>query len=207
MPTSTDLVTDLPSDFEVFGQAVDTQLKALNPSTTLGDIEYRSSTANTNTRLGIGSTGQVLTVSGGVPTWASAAGSSGPAFSARNSSTQSISSSTYTKVVFDTEDFDTDNCFASNRFTPNKAGYYQINALIIGNNNGTNTQSWSLAYKNGAFDRYITRLDAVDVAGTSGGFLMYFNGSTDYLEIFMLLGGTSPQIITKSFFSGAWIRG
>ncbi len=72
MPTSTDLVTDLPADFEVFGQAVDTQLKALNPSTTLGDIEYRSSTANTNTRLGIGSSGQVLTVSGGVPTWATA---------------------------------------------------------------------------------------------------------------------------------------
>jgi len=44
----------------------------LNPSTTLGDIEYRSSTANTNTRLGIGTTGQVLTVSGGVPAWAAA---------------------------------------------------------------------------------------------------------------------------------------
>lgn len=70
MPTSSDLVTDLPADFEVFGQAVDTTTKALNPSTTLGDIEYRSSTANTNTRLAIGSSGQVLTVSGGVPAWA-----------------------------------------------------------------------------------------------------------------------------------------
>ena len=69
MPTATDLVTDLPADFEVFGQAVDTTTKALNPSTTLGDIEYRSSTANTNTRLGIGSTGQVLTVAAGVPSW------------------------------------------------------------------------------------------------------------------------------------------
>lgn len=70
MPTPTDLVTDLPADFEVFGQAVDTTLKALNPSTTLGDIEYRSSTANTNTRLGIGTSGQILTVAGGVPSWA-----------------------------------------------------------------------------------------------------------------------------------------
>ncbi len=70
MPTSSDLVTDLPADFETFGQAVDTQLKSLNPETTLGDISYRSSTANTKTRLGIGSTGQVLTVSGGVPAWA-----------------------------------------------------------------------------------------------------------------------------------------
>ena len=70
MPTATDLVTDLPADFEVFGQAVDTQLKALQPGTTLGDLAYSSATANTNTRLGIGSAGQVLTVAGGVPTWA-----------------------------------------------------------------------------------------------------------------------------------------
>jgi len=70
MPTTTDLVTDLPADFAAFGQPVDTSLKALNPETTLGDIAYRSSTSNTNTRLGIGSTGQVLTVAGGVPTWA-----------------------------------------------------------------------------------------------------------------------------------------
>ena len=69
MPTSTDLVTDLPADFAAFGQPVDTSLKALNPETTLGDIAYRSATANTNTRLAIGTTGQVLAVSGGVPAW------------------------------------------------------------------------------------------------------------------------------------------
>lgn len=77
MPTATDLVTDLPADFAAFGQPVDTSLKALNPETTLGDIAYRSSTANTNTRLGIGSTGNVLTVAGGVPTWAAPAGGGG----------------------------------------------------------------------------------------------------------------------------------
>jgi hypothetical protein len=77
MPTSTDLVTDLPADFEVFGQAVDTTTKALNPSTTLGDIEYRSATANTNTRLGIGTNGQFLSVSGGVPAWATIAAGGG----------------------------------------------------------------------------------------------------------------------------------
>ena len=65
MPTSTDLVTDLPADFEVFGQAVDTRLKALQPGTTLGDLAYSSATANTNTRLPIGTSGQVLAVSGG----------------------------------------------------------------------------------------------------------------------------------------------
>jgi len=69
LPTSTDLVTDLPADFDVALQGVDTTTKALNPATTLGDLQYRSATANTNTRLGIGTTGQVLTVSGGVPAW------------------------------------------------------------------------------------------------------------------------------------------
>lgn len=70
LPTPTDLVTDLPADFEVALQGVDTRLKALQPGTTLGDIAYSSATANTNTRLAIGSTGNVLTVAGGIPSWA-----------------------------------------------------------------------------------------------------------------------------------------
>lgn len=44
-----------------------------NPMTTTGDIIY-SSPGSTPVRLGIGSTGQVLTVAGGVPSWAAAAG-------------------------------------------------------------------------------------------------------------------------------------
>ena len=102
MPTSTDLVTDLPADFEVFGQAVDTSLADLkggttgqvlkkntnadmdfvwsadsagmtNPMTTTGDTIY-SSSGSTPARLAIGSTGQVLTVSGGIPAWATPGG-------------------------------------------------------------------------------------------------------------------------------------
>lgn len=74
---ATDLVTDLPADFDVALQGVDTRLKALQPGTTLGDLAYSSATANTNTRLGIGSTGQVLTVAAGVPSWATPAASGG----------------------------------------------------------------------------------------------------------------------------------
>jgi hypothetical protein len=102
MPTATDLVTDLPADFEVFGQAVDTDFVGLkggttgqvlakasgtdldfvwsadaagmtNPMTTTADIIY-SSSGSTPARLGIGSTDDVLTVAGGVPTWAAPAG-------------------------------------------------------------------------------------------------------------------------------------
>jgi hypothetical protein len=73
-PDDTALVKDGAAAIRTLGSSVDTTTKALNPSTTLGDIEYRSSTANTNTRLGIGTTGQVLTVAGGVPSWAAGAG-------------------------------------------------------------------------------------------------------------------------------------
>ena len=69
-PDDTALVKDGASAIRTLGSSVDTSVKALNPSTTLGDIEYRSSTANTNTRLAIGSTGNILSVSGGVPAWA-----------------------------------------------------------------------------------------------------------------------------------------
>lgn len=77
MPTPTDLVTDLPADFEVFGQDVDSQMKTNADAatqkatlTTTGDIYYASS-AGTPARLGIGSTNQVLKVTGGVPVWGS----------------------------------------------------------------------------------------------------------------------------------------
>ena len=76
-PDDTALVKDGAAAIRTLGSSVDTTTKNLNPSTTLGDIEYRSSTANTNTRLGIGSTGNVLTVAGGVPTWAAPAGGGG----------------------------------------------------------------------------------------------------------------------------------
>jgi hypothetical protein len=68
-PDDSALVKDGASAIRSLGTAIDTTTKNLNPSTTLGDIEYRSSTANTNTRLGIGASNNVLKVSGGVPAW------------------------------------------------------------------------------------------------------------------------------------------
>jgi len=76
-PDDTALVKDGAAAIRTLGSSVDTTTKNLNPSTTLGDIEYRSSTANTNTRLPIGSTGNILTVSGGVPVWSAPAGGGG----------------------------------------------------------------------------------------------------------------------------------
>jgi hypothetical protein len=99
LPTSSDLVTDLPADFDVALQGVDTRLKALQPGTTLGDLAYSSATANTNTRLAIGTTGQVLTVAGGVPTWATPAGGGGKVLQVVSATSSTATSTTSTTFV------------------------------------------------------------------------------------------------------------
>ena len=69
-PAPTDFVTDLPADFETFADAADATVKALNPGTTAGDIDYYTS-STAKARLGIGSAGQVLKVNSGAtaPEW------------------------------------------------------------------------------------------------------------------------------------------
>jgi hypothetical protein len=71
-PDDTALVKDGAAAIRTLGSSVDTTTKNLNPSTTLGDIEYRSSTPNVNTRLPLGTAGQVLKVNSGAtaPEWA-----------------------------------------------------------------------------------------------------------------------------------------
>jgi len=106
-PDDTSLVKDGAAAIRTLGSSIDTTTKALNPSTTLGDIEYRSSTANTNTRLGIGTSGQVLAVSGGVPAWTTPATSTsgltkitGGTYSGVSSfNLEGIFTSTYKKYV------------------------------------------------------------------------------------------------------------
>ena len=80
-PDDTALVKDGASAIRTLGSSVDTTTKNLNPETTLGDIAYRSSTANVNTRLPLGTAGQVLKVNSGAtaPEWATdASGMSNP---------------------------------------------------------------------------------------------------------------------------------
>jgi hypothetical protein len=98
-PDDTALVKDGAAAIRTLGSSVDTTTKALNPSTTLGDIEYRSSTANTNTRLGIGTTGQLLTVSGGVPSWQTAPSSVPANAVATVATSQTTTSGGYTDLA------------------------------------------------------------------------------------------------------------
>ena len=75
-PDDTALVKDGAAAIRTLGSSVDTTTKNLNPETTLGDIAYRSSTANVKTRLGLGTAGQVLAVNSGAtaPQWITPAG-------------------------------------------------------------------------------------------------------------------------------------
>lgn len=70
LPLSTGVTGTLPIANGGTGQTTATAaFNALNPMTTTGDIIYEAS-PTTAARLPIGSTGQVLTVSGGIPSWA-----------------------------------------------------------------------------------------------------------------------------------------
>jgi len=98
-PDDTALVKDGASAIRTLGSSVDTTTKALNPETTLGDLAYRSSTANVKTRLGIGTTGQVLAVSGGVPAWTTPASASPASASTTIATEESTSSTSYTDLT------------------------------------------------------------------------------------------------------------
>jgi hypothetical protein len=105
-PDDTALVKDGAAAIRTLGSSVDTTTKALNPSTTLGDIEYRSSTANTNTRLAIGTSGQVLTVTGGVPAWGNAGATRSFAVF-RDEKTATTAGGTFTSGAWRTRDLNT----------------------------------------------------------------------------------------------------
>jgi hypothetical protein len=132
----------------------------------------------------------------------------GPAFSAYlAASGGSIASGTFTKVLFDTELFDTNSNFASSRFTPTVAGYYQINAAfqISAAAPGFLTILRNAAeYKRGIWMSTATMQDMA-VSG-----LVFCNGSTDYVEIYLYQtsgGAVTPQgATTISWFDGCLAR-
>jgi hypothetical protein len=137
-----------------------------------------------------------------------------PAFSAyTDADAQSISNATWTKVVLDTEEFDTNSNFASSRFTPTVAGYYQINGQTnFGGISASGHQASSL-YKNGARykDGSQSPFDATDGSGSVVSSLLYFNGSTDYVELYIFQrSGASRNAnvgnIARNYFDGCLVR-
>jgi len=148
--------------------------------TTTGDILYASS-ANTPARLGIGSTNQVLTVSGGLPTWSTLSSTTFPAFRAYGQNQQGFSANTWTKVTYDVEDFDTDNKYSSNRFTPGVAGYYYVSARMQAANSGS-ASCFVAIYKNGVNNLQDSTESNPYASGNPNGII--YLSATDYIEVY-----------------------
>jgi hypothetical protein len=141
-----------------------------------------------------------------VPSQNCTLGIQGPAFSAYLDTSQSISSGVWTKVLYNTEEFDTNSNFASSRFTPTVAGYYQFN--FVGNSINTATQLAIVLYKNGVNTAGGSNINATQY-GVSGSALLYANGTTDYFEVYMYISGATPATGANSNyarFSGALVR-
>jgi hypothetical protein len=140
--------------------------------------------------------------------WAAPAASSGPAFSAYGTTTQNLTQFTFTKVTFGSEEFDTAGNFASSRFTPTTAGYYQLDTTVSFDSN--TARAILLFYKNGSNYCRVEDITSSVAYGTiNGAILMYLNGSSDYVEVYAQLHASSPNLPsgqTTSNFSGVWIR-
>jgi hypothetical protein len=135
----------------------------------------------------------------------------GPAFSANVSSGQGISNVTDTVVLYDTKTFDTATAYntATGRFTPQVAGYYQINVNIILTGSGITLAS-SAIRKNGNIAAFVGTSAFTFVSTPyrfSGSTLIYCNGSTDYIDTTAYVAAAAGNaVVAASVFSGVLVR-
>lgn len=127
-----------------------------------------------------------------------------PAFSAYRNSSQTISSTTWTKLDLGAEDFDTNGNFASSRFTPTVAGYYQLSCGY--GVYAVPTAIQLAVYKNGSQYRVLEQSPG-STSAVSGSILVYLNGSTDYVEFYVNLGtGESLPASANTWATGCLMR-
>lgn len=143
------------------------------------------------------------TITGATITVASTAA---PTFRAYQNSAQNISTAVITKVTFDTENWDTNNNFASSTFTPTVAGYYQISSGLRCASGLTNGHL--LLYKNGGDELRLCNMDTTNSLTGSG--LVYANGSTDYFEIYTYhtsgVTRTLASQAAQTYFQAVFVR-
>jgi hypothetical protein len=147
----------------------------------------------------------------------------GPTFSAYfNGSTQSITASTWTKITMNAKDFDTNTNYDATtnyRFTPTVAGYYMITSTVAFSGGGSAT-AYNLAfYKNGTLYKGVQAYTVANAnTGASIALPILFNGSTDYVEVwvygsqsFTLYGSTNTTgggaNANNALFNGYLVRG
>ena len=157
----------------------------------------------------------VLSESGGVVTLTAdkVIATQAPVFSAYAGTTTSVSSNTWTKIMMNVETIDTNSCYDTQtyRFTPNVAGYYHIEAGVASAADGGFGGGVVSIYKNNIGQRYSEKMSGaniIDWARTSG--LIYLNGTTDYVEAYVSVGGTNNPYYfastTLTFFEGFLAR-
>ena len=132
-----------------------------------------------------GTSGQVLTSNGAgsAPTM-QAGGDVTPSFLAYLGSNQNINNGTWTNVSYDTELYDTDNCFASSQFTPTTAGYYFVATNTRVSQPPADKRMIVRIRKNEADATYhqVHSSYAADFS-SSHATIVYMNGTTDYLDV------------------------
>jgi hypothetical protein len=132
-------------------------------------------------------------------------GQAAPAFSASDTAT-TATTGTITKIVFDTEIFDTSNAFDGTKFQPTVAGYYQVNCNTLMSNNTLASTCTVYLYKN---NTVYQSTQTSSVAGFSTGSqlstVVFMNGSTDYLEVYGRNAANSN--LGVSTFSACLLRG
>jgi len=139
----------------------------------------------------LGQSGETVTVTNGIMS-----GHMYPAFEAYLSANQSINDITDTKVQFNTEFFDTDNCYDNStnyRFTPNKAGKYFVYSVVKQDTSTGNMRHCAAyVYKNGTeilnSSTNFHSGDTTDGEGASAVLngIIDMNGSSDYLEVYAM---------------------
>jgi len=118
-----------------------------------------------------------------------AGGVNTPAFSAYLSGNQSLSNDTFTKLTFDSEEYDSGGVFASNKFTPAVVGKYIISAgASIDGDQSSNVDRIKLAiYKNGSALRVVEpdfRGNPVRIANPTFSYLINVTSTSDYFECY-----------------------
>ena len=159
-----------------------------------------------------------LQVANAVSTYATKTSVQGPAFSAYAAAIlQTITSGSQQKVLFQTEEFDTNNNFASSRFTPTVAGYYQLNAEVRLDGSSGTGEMMIVIWKNGSEYKRGTNQSGTQIASNFWAMqvssLVYANGTGDYFEIYVQQGSGADRTITAvnspniTYFNGAMVRG
>jgi hypothetical protein len=132
----------------------------------------------------------------------------GPAFSAYQSTAQSLSAGTNTKITFTTEDFDTANCFSSSRFTPTVAGYYLFTCgtRVDANINALQVKLVHSSIGEFAGGSFTNATLAAFMSSCTG--LAYMNGTTDYVEVYAFSGSSITLSASRAatYFQGALVR-